>query len=68
MEDRQQDLYVAEEEAVSATEARGKKAIVSGMSIIRVTDGQIIEGWNNWDIMGLMQQIGALQPATTLLE
>jgi steroid delta-isomerase-like uncharacterized protein len=48
--------------------ATGKKAIVSGMSIIRVRDGQIIEGWNNWDIMGLMQQIGALQPATTLLE
>lgn len=46
----------------------GKQAAVTGMSIIRVKDGQIVEAWNNWDIMALMQQIDALQPAATLLE
>lgn len=46
--------------------ASGVLATVSGMSIIRVRDGQIIEAWNNWDILGLMQQIGALTPAVAL--
>lgn len=45
-----------------------QQAAVTGMSIIRVSDGQIIEAWNNWDIMALMQQIGALQSTATLLE
>ncbi len=48
--------------------ATGNEATVSGMSIIRIGDGKIVEAWNNWDILGLMQQIGALQPPPTLLE
>lgn len=48
--------------------ATGRQATVTGMSIIRIKDGKIIEAWNNWDIFGLMQQIGATQPAATLLE
>lgn len=45
-----------------------KQAIVSGMTFARVRDGQIVEAWNNWDIHGLMQQLGATQPEATLLE
>lgn len=48
--------------------ATGKQVMVTGMSIIQAKDGKIIEAWNNWDILGLMQQLGALQPAATLLE
>ena len=48
--------------------ATGRQATVSGMSIVRISNGQIVEAWNNWDIMGLMQQIGAMRPAATLLE
>ncbi|MBD0324944.1 MAG: ester cyclase [Pyrinomonadaceae bacterium] len=48
--------------------ATGRQATVSGMSIVRISDGQIVEAWNNWDILGLMEQIGAMQPAATLLE
>lgn len=48
--------------------ATGKRAIVSGMSIIQVSDGKIAEAWNNWDILGLMQQVGAMRSAVTLLE
>ena len=48
--------------------ATGRQAVVTGMSIVRIKDGQIIEAWNNWDILALMQQIGAMQPAATLLE
>jgi steroid delta-isomerase-like uncharacterized protein len=38
--------------------ASGRQAEVTGMSIVRIADGKIVEGWNNWDMMGLMQQIG----------
>jgi steroid delta-isomerase-like uncharacterized protein len=48
--------------------ATGRQAAVTGMSIIQVRDGRIIEAWNNWDILGLMQQLGAIQTATTLIE
>jgi steroid delta-isomerase-like uncharacterized protein len=48
--------------------ATGRQAAVTGMSIIQVRDGRIIEAWNNWDILGLMQQLGAIQTAATLIE
>lgn len=48
--------------------ATGRQASVTGMSIVRIGDGKIVEAWNNWDILGLMQQIGAFQTAPTLLE
>ncbi len=45
--------------------ATGKQVVITGMSIIRVRDGQIVERWNNWDIMSLIQQLGADRPAAT---
>ena len=32
----------------------------TGMCFIRVRDGKIVEGWNNFDFMRLYQQIGML--------
>jgi hypothetical protein len=26
----------------------------------RIADGKIVEGWNCWDMLGLLQQIGAV--------
>ena len=37
------------------------------MTIVRIRDGQIIEGWNNWDNAGMMQQLGAAQPQAAKL-
>jgi steroid delta-isomerase-like uncharacterized protein len=48
--------------------ATNRQATVTGMSIIIVSNGQIKQAWNNWDIMGLMQQLGAFEPTATLLE
>ncbi|MGH9902057.1 MAG: ester cyclase, partial [Pyrinomonadaceae bacterium] len=48
--------------------ATGRQVAVTGMSIIRARDGQIVEAWNNWDILGMMQQIGAGPAVATLLE
>jgi predicted ester cyclase len=43
--------------------ATGRKAKVTGMSIQRIIDGKIVEGWDNWDQLGLLVQIGAVPAA-----
>lgn len=43
--------------------ASGRQVNVTGMSFIRVRDGKIVEGWNNWDIFGMMQQINEAEPS-----
>lgn len=40
----------------------GRQVTVSGMSIERVVDGRIVEGWNQNDALGMLQQLGALPP------
>ncbi len=40
--------------------ASGNRVEITATHIARVTDGQIVERWGNWDQMGLMQQIGAI--------
>jgi steroid delta-isomerase-like uncharacterized protein len=41
----------------------GKKATITGTSIQRFSDGKIVEGWDNWDQLGLLVQIGAVPAA-----
>ena len=38
----------------------GKQATVTGITIDRIAGGKIMESWNNWDTLGLMQQLGAV--------
>jgi steroid delta-isomerase-like uncharacterized protein len=38
----------------------GKKATITGITIDRIQDGKIAEGWTNWDILKLMQTVGAV--------
>ncbi len=38
----------------------GKRATLSGIIIDRVSDGQIVESWAQFDILGLLHQLGAL--------
>ena len=38
----------------------GKKTTVTGIAFDRVTDGKLIEGWDNWDALGMMRQLGAI--------
>lgn len=42
----------------------GRKFSVTGISMARVKNGKFIESWNNWDTLGLMQQLGVV-PAET---
>jgi predicted ester cyclase len=59
---------VAETFVVEATHAgpfqgispTGRRVRVTGMTIMRITNGQIVERWSEADFLGLMQQIGAI--------
>ncbi len=41
----------------------GKQVSVSGITIDRFEGGKMVEGWTNWDTIGLMQQLGAVPEA-----
>ncbi len=36
----------------------GKQFTISGVTIARFANGKMVEGWVNWDALGLMQQLG----------
>jgi steroid delta-isomerase-like uncharacterized protein len=38
----------------------GKQIAISGVSVVRFTNGKMVEGWINWDALGLMQQLGVV--------
>ena len=38
----------------------GKQFAISGVSIARLANGKMAEGWVNWDALGLMQQLGVV--------
>ena len=38
----------------------GKQFTISGISVARFTNGKMVEGWVNWDALGLMQQLGVI--------
>jgi predicted ester cyclase len=40
----------------------GKKGVVLGMTLNRVEDGKIIEAWDNFDTIGMLQQLGVIPP------
>jgi steroid delta-isomerase-like uncharacterized protein len=42
----------------------GRKVTVPGISIDRIVDGKSAEAWINYDVMGMMQQLGVLTGPT----
>jgi steroid delta-isomerase-like uncharacterized protein len=42
--------------------ASGKTVHVTSIGIDRVKDGQVVEGWGELDMIGMMQQLGAMPP------
>jgi predicted ester cyclase len=38
----------------------GKQITISGVTIARISNGKIAEGYVNWDAQGLMQQLGVV--------
>jgi steroid delta-isomerase-like uncharacterized protein len=48
--------------------ATGKTVRSRGISIVTIDKGKIVEGWDNWDQLGMLEQIGAYkQPEPTIL-
>jgi steroid delta-isomerase-like uncharacterized protein len=37
----------------------GRKISLTGISIARLREGKFVESWNNWDALGMMQQLSA---------
>jgi steroid delta-isomerase-like uncharacterized protein len=42
----------------------GRKVSIQGIIIVRLLNGRIREGWNSYDQLGLLRQIGALPGAS----
>jgi len=38
----------------------GKQVTMAGIDIFRIADGKIVELWNQEDVLGMMQQLGAI--------
>ena len=45
--------------------ATGKTVHATGISIIRIANGRMIEGWQNWDMLGMLEQIQGLRRSAT---
>ena len=44
----------------------GRRVEFTGMSMTKMADGKIVRGWDNWDQLALLTQIGAM-PKTAFL-
>jgi steroid delta-isomerase-like uncharacterized protein len=42
-------------------------ATFTGISILRVADGKLIEGWQNWDMLGMLEQLKGSRTAATYI-
>lgn len=40
--------------------ATGRHVTVTGMTCSRIQNGKIVENWNNWDTLGMLQQLGVV--------
>ena len=45
-----------------AIEPTNKELSWTGISIDRIANGKIVKSWANYDMMGMMQQLGAVSP------
>ena len=48
--------------------ASGRTVRSRGITIARIVDGKIVEGWDNWDQLGMLEQIGAYKQPTHPLD
>jgi predicted ester cyclase len=38
----------------------GKQVTIWGVAIEKYKNGKLVESWNNWDALGMLQQVGAI--------
>jgi steroid delta-isomerase-like uncharacterized protein len=44
-------------------EPTGRRVQIAGIVLVQFANGRIVRGWNSWDQLGLLQQLGALPAA-----
>jgi predicted ester cyclase len=42
----------------------GRQVVFTGIAMFRIVGGVAVEHWAEMDLLGLMQQLGAIPPAT----
>ena len=42
--------------------ASGRTVRLRGITLVRIAEGKVVESWDNWDQLGMLQQIGAVSP------
>jgi predicted ester cyclase len=40
----------------------GKQVTVTGLTIGHYAGGKLVEAWDNWDALGMLQQLGVIPP------
>ena len=40
--------------------ATGRRVEVSGITISRIRNGRVVESWGNYDLLGMLQQLGVI--------
>jgi steroid delta-isomerase-like uncharacterized protein len=45
----------------------GSTIEVTGTTILRVADDKILEAWQNWDMLGMMEQVNGLSRSATYI-
>ena len=43
-------------------EPTGNRVTIKGIDILRITDGRVVEHWGNFDDLGMLQQLGVVEP------
>ncbi len=43
--------------------ASGRTVRLRGITMVRFAEAKVVESWDNWDQLGMLQQIGAVSPA-----
>ena len=44
----------------------GRKIDLTGITILQISQGKLRHGWNNWDQLGMMQQLGVASAAVSV--
>src|SRR5216683_2961216 len=52
------DLRVIVEDMVAEADKVAIRFRVTGTTIIQFANGMLVHGWNNWDQLGMMEQLG----------
>ena len=50
------------EEEFLGIEPTGNRVTIKGIDILCITDGKVVEHWGNFDDLGMLQQLGVVEP------